>query len=596
MVIWIWFLLCYSFVLADGTTRCLSEYVREQQLKFVERSYGAENFDCFTYKDLSLFISEFEKLQKQIIEDHEIWEIARNLSSMDSQTREKEYEKALKAFTPTWNTIERIDPEGQTDAGQKAEKMVGEFIVRLAKKIAGEIVNAQGQLNPNKYVGALQDISRWKLVWSDEFNQTDGSIPDPGKWTFQTGGDGWGNDELEYYTDSVNNGFVENGHLIIRAVKEEKSNRQYTSARLISESKGEWSEGKFEIMAKLPSGKGTWPAIWLFPSTDTNGDDKKYSEIDIMEMVGDDTYSIYGSAHYFKNGHLHSSANRFSIEGVDLSKDFHLYGIEWDSNWIRWLVDGHVYASLKTEKIFSDQAYKPFGQKFFLILNLAIGGKWPGEPDETTIFPKQMEIDYVRVYQKIVEDNNQTGKEENLLNEIAGKPSSWAEVEIQKAKDNGLVPEFLSSGYLGNISREDFCSVAIKLYEALAGEKARPALDSTFNDTLNPAVMKAKTLGIVHGLSDNVFAPDQPITREQICVMLMRTLKASGAYLTPTSISMTFRDNSEISFWAYDDVQYLEQIEILKGNPEGFILPKGNTSVEEALALAYRIYEKYRKK
>lgn len=246
--------------------------------------------------------------------------------------------------------------------------------------------------------GAVGDT--WRLVWQDEFDGSNGSAPDPAKWSYDTGGDGWGNEELEYYTDSTRNSYIDHGYLVISANKEYYKGWNYTSARLVTRDKAAWNGGRIEVKAKLPYGHGIWPAIWLLPQNDTYGDWRKNGEIDIMEMVGNDVRTVYGSMHYFKNGDLHSDVNSYKPQWMNFTKCTHLYAVERDEHTISWYVDNHKFATKNLDLIFKDPSYQPFQQEFYLLLNIAVGGNWPGDPWQTTVFPQKMLVDYVRVYEK----------------------------------------------------------------------------------------------------------------------------------------------------------------------------------------------------
>lgn len=234
------------------------------------------------------------------------------------------------------------------------------------------------------------------LVWSDEF-QNDG-LPDNTKWNYDIGGNGWGNNELQYYTNRPENARVANGNLIIETKKETFLGRNYTSARLLTKNKAQWTFGKFEIKAKLPSGKGTWPAIWLLAATDPLRwpDD---GELDIMEEVGFNPNVIHGTVH----NKLYNGANGKQIGGSTVIPDaqtaFHIYSLEWTPTGLRWAVDGNNFFSYD-QAMYSGEAF-PYNKDFFLILNIAIGGNWGGQQGiDDSIFPQQMLIDYVRVYQR----------------------------------------------------------------------------------------------------------------------------------------------------------------------------------------------------
>jgi len=237
----------------------------------------------------------------------------------------------------------------------------------------------------------------YQLVWSDEFDGT--GVPDNTKWTYDTGGSGWGNNELEYYTDSrVENARMENGNLIIEARKEIFGGKDYTSARLVTRTKAQWTFGKFEIRAKIPAGTGTWPAIWLLSAHDPliwpdNG------ELDIMEEVGFDANKIYGTAHNKMFNGAQGTQKGGSMLIPTAQDSFHIYGIEWTSDHITWSIDSADYFTY-TPPDYSVDAW-PYNKDFYMILNIAVGGTWGGQQGVVdSIFPQQMQVDYVRVYQR----------------------------------------------------------------------------------------------------------------------------------------------------------------------------------------------------
>lgn len=245
------------------------------------------------------------------------------------------------------------------------------------------------------------DPASWNLVWADEFDQTNGSAPDPKKWTHQQGGSGWGNGELQYYTTDTKNAFVEDGMLVIRAIKEYTLGRDYSSARLTTMAKRTWMYGRFEIRAKLPTTQGIWPAFWLLPAQARYGSGAAGGEIDIMELVGSEPGRAYGTLH-FGNPAEHSSGSHDLPQGVTYSDDFHVFAVEWEEEEIRWYVDDvlfHTATEWFTTGRKDAKFPAPYNQEFYLLLNVAVGGYWPGSPDETSIFPQDMYVDYVRVYQ-----------------------------------------------------------------------------------------------------------------------------------------------------------------------------------------------------
>ena len=253
---------------------------------------------------------------------------------------------------------------------------------------------------PAPTVTATTDPNSWNLVWADEFDQPDGSSPDSTKWNHQQGGAGWGNGELQHYTNTTENSFIQDGMLVIKANKEYMLGRDYTSARLTTQFKGDWTYGRYEIRAKLPNTQGIWPAFWLLPSRAVYGSGTAGGEIDIMEMIGSEPNRVYGTLH-FGNPPEHASNSYDLPDGADYSDDFHIFALEWEPDEIRWYVDGNLFHSATDWFTSTKNATypAPFDQNFYLIVNVAVGGTWPGSPDETSVFPQMMYVDYVRVYQ-----------------------------------------------------------------------------------------------------------------------------------------------------------------------------------------------------
>ena len=231
----------------------------------------------------------------------------------------------------------------------------------------------------------------WGLLWSEEFS---GNELNTQFWNYDIGtGDwGWGNNELQYYTNNSNNLSIANGFATIKALDTPFGNSDYTSARIQTKNKFSVQYGKIEARMKLPMGQGLWPAFWMLGQNIDAVSWPSCGEIDIMEHVNNNV-NVNGSIHWNQNGHQSST----STIGLDIT-DFHVYSIEWNEVNIKWYADGILY---KTFNIESDN-HSAFHQPFFLILNLAVGGLWPGNPDNTTLFPSEMIVDYIRVYQPIV--------------------------------------------------------------------------------------------------------------------------------------------------------------------------------------------------
>ncbi|MFK7979346.1 MAG: family 16 glycosylhydrolase, partial [Saprospiraceae bacterium] len=235
------------------------------------------------------------------------------------------------------------------------------------------------------------------LVWSDEF---DGAALDLNKWTPQigTGSGGWGNQELQYYR--AENTTVADGKLTITAKNEVFNGSNYTSSRLRTIDKGDWKYGRFEASIKLPIGQGIWPAFWMMPTDDAYGTWPRSGEIDIMELLGHKPEEVFGTIHFGSSFETRRFiGNEYQLPSGNFNEDFHVFAIEWEENAIRWYVDDVLYATRTADEISPDNW--PFDQRFHFILNVAVGGSFPGSPDGTTVFPQAMEVDYVRVYKGV---------------------------------------------------------------------------------------------------------------------------------------------------------------------------------------------------
>lgn len=242
-----------------------------------------------------------------------------------------------------------------------------------------------------------------KLVWSDEFDYE--GAPNPELWDLDEGNGcptlcGWGNNELQYYTNNENNVRVKDGKLIIEAHKEDYEESAYTSAKLKSKNDGSWQYAYIEVKAKLPTGRGTWPAIWMLPQKNTYGGWPKSGEIDIMEHVGYDPGVVHGTVHTEAFNHAIGTQVGKQTMVPDFDTDFHVYAMNWTENQIEFFVDGVKYQEFKNNG--DGPAAWPFDHPFYLILNVAVGGNWGGaEGVDDAIWPQRMEVDYVRVYEPL---------------------------------------------------------------------------------------------------------------------------------------------------------------------------------------------------
>ncbi|MEM8523838.1 MAG: family 16 glycosylhydrolase [Bacteroidota bacterium] len=248
----------------------------------------------------------------------------------------------------------------------------------------------EGYSTPTAYEG-------FELVWADEF---EGEAVNEEDWTFEigNGNNGWGNNELEYYTDRPENVRIENGQLIIEAREESFGGFPYTSTRMKTQDKRIFQFGRIDIRAKLPKGQGIWPALWMLGNDISSVSWPACGEIDIVELVGHEPKTIHGTAHWGSNFSNHKFKGASYSIGEDFSDRFHVFSIQWKQGVIYWYINDILYYSFSTQQA-QGQPY-PFNDQFFFLFNVAVGGNWPGRPDATTFFPQQMIVDYVRVFQE----------------------------------------------------------------------------------------------------------------------------------------------------------------------------------------------------
>jgi beta-glucanase (GH16 family) len=243
----------------------------------------------------------------------------------------------------------------------------------------------------------------WQLSWSDEFDAPDGSRPDPSRWMYDVGGNGWGNNELETYTNRADNARIEKGALVIIARAErftapDGTPRDYTSARLKTLGRFAQTYGRFEARLQIPRGQGIWPAFWMLGTDIDSRGWPDCGEIDIMENIGREPTIVHGTMHgpgYSGGGGIGMPFQ--SPDGTPFAAAYHVFAVEWEPSEIRWYVDGRLYETRKPADLPAGARWA-FDHDMFLLLNVAVGGNWPGNPDQTTVFPQQMLVDYVRVY------------------------------------------------------------------------------------------------------------------------------------------------------------------------------------------------------
>lgn len=290
---------------------------------------------------------------------------------------------------------------------------------------------------------SIENISEWQPVWCDEFDYV--GLPNEDKWTFEYGGY-WHNDEVQFYTNKdLDNAYVENGVLSITAIKEVYENREYTSARLVSKYKGDFTYGRIQISAKLPTGDGTWPALWMMPTSSAYGNWPNSGEIDIMEYLGKEPGVVHGTLHSGAYNHSLGTHVGYSTRVANTETEFHLYEIIWMPGIIRVYVDSRLYGTFeyKAENnidISNSDAW-PFDQNFFIIMNLALGG-WGGTIDDS-IFPTTMEIDYVRVYKKDYKGMDQENPSDVTNITLQKSTTNSLKIMWNKANDDIMIREYL---------------------------------------------------------------------------------------------------------------------------------------------------------
>lgn len=318
-------------------------------------------------------------------------------STADGTAKSGEDFTAIAAQTVTFQPGETSKKITIEVVGDTKKEEAETFTLNLSNAVSGVIAKATG-------TGTIRDDDEGgaftNLVWSDEF---DGPTLNMDNWVFELGDGcsknlcGWGNNELQTYTARPENITFQNGQMVITARKERLDGKDYTSVRIKTEGKKSFKYGRIELRAKLPVGKGIWPAFWLLPQANVYGGWPRSGELDLMEYLGHEPNKVHGTVHYGPGpGSIQKSAS-YTLPSGNFNEAFHVFSIEWDVDVIRWYVDGNLYATVNKSG-FGSNTY-PFNEEFFIIINMAVGGNWPGAPDATTVFPQQLLVDYVRVYQ-----------------------------------------------------------------------------------------------------------------------------------------------------------------------------------------------------
>jgi beta-glucanase (GH16 family) len=247
------------------------------------------------------------------------------------------------------------------------------------------------------------DQKQYILVWADEFNGANGSAPDSSKWTYDMGGNGWGNNELETYTNRAQNAHIQDGNLVIQAREEHFTGsdaiaRRYTSARLKTQGLFQQAYGRFEARIKIPYCQGIWPAFWIMGDNLPSVGWPHCGEIDIMENLGSEPSTVHGTVHGPGYSGARGNSALYTLpNGQRFADDFHIFKVEWEMNTLRFYVDDHLYKTTTNADLPTGATWV-FDHPFFIILNVAVGGNWPGSLGSSTVFPQTMLVDYVRVY------------------------------------------------------------------------------------------------------------------------------------------------------------------------------------------------------
>ena len=359
-----------------------------------------------------------------------------------------------------------------------------------------------------------RDALTYDLVWSDEFDYE--GLPDPDKWGYDVGGSGWGNNELQYYTDDEN-AWADGEKLTIEARAQLKNGKQYTSARLITKNKGDWLYGKIEVSAKLPGGRGTWPAIWMLPTDWDYGDWPASGEIDIMEHVGYDEKKVHATVH--TGAYNHMSNTQLGNGGIVVEsalEEYHVYAIEWLPDRILFFIDGEqVYEFNPTEVVVSP-TYKdwPFDRRHHLLINIAIGGDWGGAQGiDPNLQSAVMEVDYVRVYQSteitaLEREESLIGRELGMTGtgDWSGSGAELRELYVTESEDAMWVAQDLDGRYLTDDGKLGAVEIAVdpnKFYQPIDG------FGASFTDSAAYLINQKLSAEDRESLMTNLFSPEK---------------------------------------------------------------------------------------
>jgi beta-glucanase (GH16 family) len=404
--------------------------------------------------------------------------------------------------------------------------------------------SAQGPLPPTPPVAHAEMVDpAWTMIWSDEFND---SIVNPGIWNCEVGGGGWGNNELEHYT--CNNASIQNGKLVIEARQENMGGYQYTSSRMTTQGKREFTYGKIEASIALPSGQGLWPAFWMLGSDIGSVGWPASGEIDIMEHINTDN-KVNGTIHWDAGGHAdYGCSSNDVLPGLDVTQ-YHVYDIVWETDKITWHVDGIEYCHVVISN--NINSTEEFHRPFFILLNLAVGGNWPGSPDDGTIFPAKMYVDYIHVYARTA-----------TFADVPYTHWAWSEIERLYAAGitTGCSLNPLAYCPERSVTRAE---MAVFIERGIHGSTYIPPagtgavfadvpLSYWDTDWIEQLFADHITSGCV--LSPLTYCADDPVTRAQMAKFLLKA--EHGANYNPPAAAGIFAD-VPTTYW---DASWIEQL------------------------------------
>jgi beta-glucanase (GH16 family) len=432
-----------------------------------------------------------------------------------------------------------------------------------------------------------QNIPGWNLVWSDEFTQANGSSPNSAKWAYDTGASGFGNNEWQHYTTRTNNARIEDGKLVIEAIQENYMGANYTSARLKTQGKTSWAYGRIEARIKIPRGQGIWPAFWMLGTNITSVNWPSCGEIDILENIGREPTIVHGTVHGPGYSGGDGIGGAYSLPGnAVFADDFHDYAVEWTTNQIKWFVDGVNFFTITPASLPNGTTWV-FTQPQFLILNVAVGGNWPGYPNGTTVFPQRMTVDYVRVYSisnapptssgALLNGNFETG----ALGPWIGKNFSSANPQGGNVVGtNGLVwnPVINASNTQG-IRNPAFGAYSAKVYGNFTGGPNAPGFYQDVDvmpGSVWTATIKARTQN-----TDHIRDTNQAVAEVSFFNMT-GTLLAKYA-------SQVFNTNTPINTWI--DLDVTQQTFPTSGTTNRMHAPPGAIKARFEITFTQQVYD-----